>query len=235
VEKNSKPKLLILGLHSSLAPELIVKAKIKGFEIYGTTHRRDNLKFTLKDQLSGIFDLQLDDLEVSKVQLEKIGSHKYERVVSLIGATWKNSGEISYKSLSNYYQTLSLNLNLVHEKIIRFIDLNGTFLFMSSRAATHGSFDEHYAAVKAANTSFLMSLQRHTSSSVKIIPIACSLIEASSMYEKMSPVNQELHRERTRNRLVKIEEVIDILLRENFMYEESNFQNGIYRLGRDLN
>lgn len=185
--------------------------------------------------LSEIFDLQIDDIEISKSQLEKISIHKYKRIISLIGATWKNSDPDDNDSLLHYYQTLSLNLNLTHAEILKYLEIDGSFLFMSSRAAIFGSFDEHYAAVKASNTAFLLSLQRHCASKQNVIPIACSLVESSLMYEKMSPVNQELHRERTGNNLVQIEEVIDTLLNESLFDEKSNFKNGIYQLGRDLN
>ena len=233
--KISKPKLLILGIHSSLAPNLITKAKKSGFEIYGTTHHKRFTDITQTVGLSGIFDLQIDDLHTTKSQLDKIGAHKYKRIISLIGATSKNLDTNDEFSLSRYYQTLSLNLNLTHAEIFKFLELDGSFLYMSSRAAIYGSYDEHYAAVKASNTAFLLSLRRQCASTQSVIPVACSLIETSLMYERMSPNNQDLHRERTGNKLVQIEEVTEVLLRENLLDEKSNFKNGVYHLGRDFN
>ena len=233
--KISKPKLLILGIHSSLAPNLITKAKKSGFEIYGTTHRRKVLDLPHTVGLSGIFDLQIDDLDATKSQLGKIGVHKYKRIISLIGSTSKNLDTDDNASLSRYYQTLSLNLNLTHAEIFKFLELDGSFLYMSSRAAIFGSYDEHYAAVKASNTAFLLSLQGQCASTQSVVPVASSLIETSLMYERMSTKNQELHRERTGNDLVQIEEVTEVLLRDNLFDDKSKFKNGVYQLGRDFN
>lgn len=233
--KISKPKLLILGIHSSLASNLITTAKKSGFEVYGTTHRKKVLDIPCTVGLTEIFNLQIDDFVITKSQLEKIGAHKYKRIISLIGATSKNLDLDVENMLSSYYQTFSLNLNLAHAEIFKFLDLNGSFLYMSSRAAIYGSYDEHYAAVKASNTAFLLSLRRQCIATQSVVPVACSLIETSSMYEHMSPNNQYLHRERTGNNLVQIEEVTEVLLKENLLDEKSKIKNGIYQLGRDFN
>jgi NAD(P)-dependent dehydrogenase (short-subunit alcohol dehydrogenase family) len=234
MEETSKPKLLVLGLNSSLAPGLVLQAKKIGYQVYGTSHRKDLAANQNFGEIEEIFSLQLKNWDQTEIELEGLSKHRFSRIISLIGATWRSSNQSEYLAMSEYYQTLGLNLNLTHAATLKFLDADGTFVYVSSRAAVLGSFDEHYAAVKAANTLYLLSLRNQIQNGQTILPIASSLIETSAMYKEMSIESQVKHRERTGDQLIQIQEVVEALLKESYAESDPLMHNGIYYLGRDF-
>lgn len=217
-----------------MAPHLIRKAKTLGFHVYGTTHRGNFDKFQFNNEVEKVFPLQLADIEKTSSEIANLGSEKYSRIISLIGATYVNKNYSESIPLLDYYQMFSLNLNLAHSLLLGSLASDGTFIYMSSRAAIYGSFDAHYAAVKASNTAFLLSVQKSCEIGQSVVPIASSLIESSHMYNRMSPENREVHRQKTGNSLVQIEEIVDLLLKKNFSISDPSYKNGIYQIGRDM-
>jgi hypothetical protein len=206
-----------------------------GFQIYGTSRRGSIENVEFKSEIEEVFPLQFSDYEKTKTQISTISNHKYSRIISLIGATYINSNSHDYLSLEDYYKALSMNLNLAHSSLLETLTLSGTFVYMSSRAAVYGSFDAHYAAVKASNTAFLLSARKSCKSSQCVIPIVSSLIESSSMYRGMTSENREVHRQKTGDNLVQIEEIVNLLLKESFLETDPSYKNGIYQIGRDMN
>jgi NAD(P)-dependent dehydrogenase (short-subunit alcohol dehydrogenase family) len=82
---------------------------------------------------------------------------------------------------------------------------------LSSRSASHPSFDAHYAATKGALESLIHSIAPKLPNSQSVICIAPSLIENSEMFHEMTPENIERHKIRSSKKLLNLNEIAEFI------------------------
>ncbi len=193
-----------------MAPHLIDKFLAEGHIITATYRDVNKTQQDLKD----IFWLPLDLNSRDSISdfVKQINEYRFERIIVLIGATSNleaNLGAIDplYKYYENYISGLHF---LIRQTIVCLKDV-GNMVVLSSRAASHPSFDAHYAATKGALESLIHSIAPKLSTSQSVICIAPSLIENSEMYHEMTPENIERHKTRSRKKLLSINEVTEFI------------------------
>lgn len=140
--------------------------------------------------------------------LQSISENNFERIIVLIGATSNLEGDTgSLDLLYSYYENYISGLHYLIRQVIPLLQEPGNMVVLSSRAASHPSFDAHYAATKGALESLIRSLAPKLSSLQSVICIAPSLIENSEMYYEMSAENIEKHRSRSSKKLLDTNDI----------------------------
>ena len=140
--------------------------------------------------------------------LQSISENSFERIIVLIGATSNLEGDTgSLDRLYSYYENYISGLHYLIRQVIPLLQEPGNMVVLSSRSASHPSFDAHYAATKGALESLIRSLAPKLSSLQSVICIAPSLIENSEMYYEMSAENIEKHRSRSSKKLLDTNDI----------------------------
>lgn len=141
--------------------------------------------------------------------LQEIKDFRFERIISLIGKTSLGIENSDREALLSYYETYTLNLFYIIERLSsnHLLDHQSSQLTaIASRSAHHGSFDLHYAAVKGALVSFILSLGPKLEAPKTAISISPGLIIGSAMFDGMSVAVQRDHMNRSGGRLLDVKE-----------------------------
>lgn len=101
--------------------------------------------------------------------------------------------------------------DILEELLNSNIEEAGKIIIMSSISATRGSFDEYYAASKAALSMWAKSINKKFKNKSKVISIAPSLIKNSGMYYRMSSKNIEKHKKKRPAGLLTMENINDCI------------------------
>lgn len=194
--KNSAPKLLIVGGTSSLAPYLFKLAEKENFNIFATyrevepnTERSDirwlNLNFSDHESIDRFF-LEIENLE-------------FTRIIFLVG---KSSGFIqenfSDDNLQSYFHVQLLQPIKAIDRLLSFLETEqpANFIFVSSRAALYGSYDWPYGVAKAGIQNFVTSASKFMLSPRSALSVASGLIVGSRMQMEMNDEVVNSHKER---------------------------------------
>ncbi len=222
-------KILIVGANSSVASAFISEVTRFNPIIIGT-FREDTHDKSSAFLQQVFFDLA--DLNSLDRFVEYIAPESFHYIYIFVGATSgidTKNGLLA--SISDYYSMYSARLNYLLGKLGSSLQVGGTMVFLSSRAAHRSSYDSHYSAAKSSNEGFLLSLSALTQDK-RILVLAPSLIEDSTMYSQMSENTIKNHRERTRNQLLTMSEVVDKLIEMSM--NTIKYPNGsIECIGRD--
>jgi NADP-dependent 3-hydroxy acid dehydrogenase YdfG len=207
-------RILLLGGTSSLAPGLIHKLLDQGYMITATYRDINKTQPESNDLMWVPFDLK-SRTSISEF-LQSISGLRFERIIVLIGATSNLEGDTgSLDRLYSYYEQYISGLHYLIRQVIPHLQEDGNMVVLSSRSASHPSFDAYYAATKGALESLIRSLAPKLSSLQSVICVAPSLIENSEMYHEMSAENIERHKSRSGNKLLDVKDIAQ------FMFEMS--------------
>jgi len=204
VNLNSSKSLLLLGATSSLSRPIISLARAANWQVDVTVRDSDKI---LPSEVLNVFELNLSNKTSIEAFLENTNLRTYYGCISLLGATSSFSSPPNYRDLVSYYETHCTNYFYLLEQMILVknrIQTDGRLMVLGSRASVYGSFDLHYAAVKAALAGFALSLNRHTKTP-SVTCIAPSLIIGSKMYDSMDLDSRESHNVRSGNMLIDVD------------------------------
>lgn len=156
------------------------------------------------------------------------------KAISFIGETiGKKCTEVEYDEIARIYTATSLGLNFVLGKLLNIMPEKSSIIAVTSRSASHVSFDAHYSAIKASTEAFVRSSYQFCKNGQSILCVAPSLVDESSMFRKMSTENIEKHKARTDGPLLTIEELGEYIWQLSPEVCQSN--NGrTLQIGRDL-
>lgn len=195
---------LVIGADSSVGYELLKYFSKQGYRALGTTRRNENLR----DQ--NILSVNFDDPISLNEMISEVGS--IDIVIFCIG--FLPGKEIREYSDDDFFDVLNSNVLLVM-KVLRSlsakINRDGVVLFMGSIAGSAGSFDEAYAASKAALVGLTKSLAKKSKNGVRFNCIAPGLIKGSRMFEDFTAEEVERHEQQTPvGKLLALEDLVRI-------------------------
>jgi NAD(P)-dependent dehydrogenase (short-subunit alcohol dehydrogenase family) len=226
---SNSDKILIVGANSSLASALLPQVTRFTADITGVFRKKPNADST-KFQQKVFFDLA--DVASIENLIRQLSPQRFQYIYIFVGATSNidtKRGLIT--AVSEYYDMYGARLNYIFGNLENCLSVGGTMIFLSSRAAHRSSYDAHYSAAKSSNEGFLISLSAQTEEK-RILILAPSLIENSTMYTHMSDKTIDSHRERTGNQLLALDEVVDVLI--DMSMNKVKYPNGsIECIGRD--
>ena len=226
---SNSDKVLIVGASSSLASALVPQITRFRAEITGV-FREDTYVDSAIFQQKVFFDLA--DVTSIENLLGQLSSQSFDYIYIFVGATSSiDTKKGSITAVSEYYEMYSARLNYIFGNLENCLSIGGAMIFLSSRAAHRSSYDAHYSAAKSSNEGFLISLSAQTKEK-RILILAPSLIENSTMYSHMSDETIDSHRERTGNQLLTLDEVVGVLI--DMSMNKVKYPNGsIEFIGRD--
>ena len=208
--QESASRILLLGGTSSLAPQLIDKLLAQGYMITAT-YRDIKKTRPLSNDLFWV-PLDLNSRNSISDFLQIIRDYKFERIIVLIGATSNLEADTgAMDHLYSYYEKYVSGLHFLIRQVITNLQGIGNMVVLSSRSASHPSFDAHYAATKGALESLIRSIAPKLPNSQSVICVAPSLIENSEMYHEMSPENIERHKTRSTKQLLEISDMAEFI------------------------
>ena len=222
-------QILIIGANS-----LISRALVQGIKPYTS-------KITLVSRsLIGDIDsasedymaLNLEDIDSVSNLFQNLQESHFDYVYIFAGAVSKlDISSSSLEETQDYYRTYGASLNYLIGRIQTHLSDSATMIFVSSRAAHRPSYDAHYSAIKASTEAFIMSIANRFPGR-RLLVLAPSLIENTKMFNDMLQENIKMHRERTFNSLLTIDEVVESILEIRF--ERDKFLSGSTTyIGRD--
>jgi len=183
-------KCLIVGGNASIANDLNYVFASNDYEVYKTTRDKrfceTDKKFVYLNQ-SGVLEI------TRQVNLEKIDV--------LILCTGKLVGKdlLSYSDQeieSTFDANIILIIKFLRENL-SLINDQASVVFISSIAASAGSFDEIYSASKAALYGLTKSLAKKSMRGIRFNCISPGLIEETKMMQGFSSVEIEKHKAET--------------------------------------
>lgn len=205
-------KILIVGGTSSLASDIILKARDQFTEIT-CTYRNENKIFDKKCNWEHL-DLEQDNS--IDMFLDKILNQEYDTVILLIGSTTnKKYTDISLSDIKRYHEINSGSYIYLLQNIVSKIKDDGQIIVVSSRSANNASYDVHYSGAKASIQSAVKSLSKFLKNGQSIICLAPSLIQESKMYNEMSEDNIKKHLYLSNNNLITKNEFADFVISLN--------------------
>lgn len=217
-----------MGAGSSLAIDLLKKITPYSPEIIRVYRNSHSENHPVNNNLY----LDLTDKNSLNEFVKNIQNQEFTHIYIFIGKTSNIDlfiGQLS--EIENYYQAYAANLNFLMARLYEVLTEAGSMIFISSRAAHKVSYDAHYSAVKSSNEAFLRSLAGRNGNK-RVLILAPSLIENSTMFAAMDENTILKHRARTNNGLLTIQEVTDKLIKIS-LYKET-FQSGqIITIGGD--
>ena len=193
-------KLLLVGSTASLAPSIVELAQSKGYQVIGTYRTKINTNLILAEWLH--LDISKKDSILNFDKL--INNHKFDLIIFLPGAT-----NPKRDNLHEYITIHFLNSIQLFEILINKLSVTSqaTFIFVSSRAALHPSFDIYYSAIKSGLSAALRSMSSLSKYNGKLLSVCPGLIKESSMYYEMSSENRENHNMRSHGELLSKKEL----------------------------
>ena len=207
---NQNLKALIIGIDSSIISDLLANLSYLGYEIYGTSRRpRDEGK-----DYSKILDMDVSSIKSIENAFSIFGLQRFDLIVSAVGIT--AGTPLENDSPENIEYTVSVNLTsqlwmLPH--IVKLLQKNGVAFFLGSSAAEGESFDITYSACKAGLRAAISSyLKTRPLGTKRIYILEPSLVEESTMYGEMSPVNISTHRKKWDGSLLQKSEISKAIL-----------------------
>jgi NAD(P)-dependent dehydrogenase (short-subunit alcohol dehydrogenase family) len=203
----SRQRMLILGANSSLAPDLISRAKVIQVEIDVTVLNLDKQPINTLGH-SNTFQLDLRDAKSCENFSRSLVPETYDYIVSLIGAT---SGipieSATYSDIEKVFQINVIGVLSILPWLQKALNANGRMCFVSSSAAKGDSFDVAYAASKAALSVAAKSYSLRVPEAQAIFTIEPTAIENSKMFAEMSAEVQNKHSLRAQGKLLQIAQV----------------------------
>jgi len=200
-------RMLILGANSSLAPDLISRAKVIQTEVDVTV---SNLDKEPRNTLghSKTFQLDLRDAKSCENFSKSLVPGTYDYIVSFIGTT---SGipieSATYSEIEKVFQINVIGVLSILPGLQKALNATGRMCFVSSSAAKGNSFDVAYAASKAALSVAAKSYSLRVPTAQAIFIIEPTAIEKSKMFAEMSRETQNKHRSRAQGELLQINQV----------------------------
>ena len=203
--------IVIVGASSSIGKLIISKFRSPSTRII-TTYCSNNDILPEDNMLPMKLDLKIDfsiDMFIEKIH--SIATH-IDIAIFLAGILpGKNLQEYDKVDIENVMTINFIGQVKIIKGILPLLDSNSQIIMISSISAQRGSYDPIYAASKGAILSFVKSLAVN-STGVRINAISPGLIEDSTMYKKMSPERQELHRQQTSHKtLLQISDLVDVI------------------------
>ena len=199
--------MLILGANSSLAPDLISRAKVIQTEVDVTVSNLDHQPRNTLGQAK-TFQLDLRDAKSCENFSRSLVPGTYDYIVSLIGVT---SGlpieSATYFDIEKVFQINVIGVLSILPSLQKALNATGRVCFVSSSAAKGNSFDVAYAASKAALSIAAKSYSLRVPESQAIFTIEPTAIEKSKMFAEMSEETQNKHRSRAQGKLLQIAQV----------------------------
>jgi NAD(P)-dependent dehydrogenase (short-subunit alcohol dehydrogenase family) len=216
VQLSSSKNLLIIGATSSIAPALVSLAQNREYQVTGTYRNSQKMYGEITEWL------KLDLSSQSSVQefIQDLGGRSFDLVIYLAGAT---RGKIDPQE---YIESNLLNPLILFEMLTVKLaqETPSCFIFISSRAAKHPSFDVYYSAVKSGLSAALRSLSATAHPDSKFLSLLPGLIVGSNMYEEMDSKVRESHKTRSCNKLLDIKEAASEIF--NVVDNKESFVNG---------
>lgn len=205
-------KILIIGGTSSLANEIIIKAK-DVFTDITCTYRNKSKVFNKKCNWEY---LNLDENDSIDLFLNKILNKEYDTIIILIGSTTnKKYTDISIDDIKKYHEINSGSYIYLLQNIVLKIKDDGQIIVVSSRSANNASYDIHYSGVKASIQSAVKSLSKFLKNKQSIVCVAPSLIYESKMYNEMTKENIKKHLYLSNNNLINKNEFAEFIISLN--------------------
>jgi len=194
MERNGN-KVLIIGASSSLGRKVTDIFLENNYHVYATYNKNPNLITPL---VAKSFPLDLhSDSSISafssQLAQEKIN---FNVVVLLSGSLiGKSLQEYSFEEITRIMSINFVGQAKVVKEIIGYLCKGSLVTMLSSISGQRGSFDPIYASSKGAIISFVKSMSTWYAPNIRFNAIAPGLIDASTMYEQMSPGRIEFHKE----------------------------------------
>ena len=222
-------QVLIIGANS-----LISRALVQGIKPY--TSKITLVSRSLIEDIDSASEdyiaLNLEDIDSVSNLFQNLQESQFDYVYIFAGAVSKlDISSSSLEETQDYYRTYGASLNYLIGRIQTHLSDSATMIFVSSRAAHRPSYDAHYSAIKASTEAFIMSIANRFPGR-RLLVLAPSLIENTKMFNDMLQENIKMHRERTFNSLLTIDEVVESILEISF--ERDKFLSGSTTyIGRD--
>jgi len=222
-------RVLIIGANSLISRALV--QRIKPYTSKITLVSRLPIE-DIDSESEDYIALNLEDIDSVSNLFQNLQESHFDYVYILAGAASKlDISSSSLEETQDYYRTYGASLNYLIGRIQTHLSDSATMIFVSSRAAHRPSYDAHYSAIKASTEAFIMSIANRFPGR-RLLVLAPSLIEETKMFNDMLQENIKLHRERTFNSLLTIEEVVESILEISF--ERDKFLSGSTTyIGRD--
>jgi NAD(P)-dependent dehydrogenase (short-subunit alcohol dehydrogenase family) len=157
----------------------------------------------------GCLALDLSNEKSCRVFAKNLAGTEYRTVILLIGQmSIEDGSELSGLSeIESYFSTFVARYCWVINEVIEHSKNDIRILHVSSRSSKYGSWDEYYAAAKAAIEVFLRSKSKKTGGRIGSLSIAPSLIEGSGMLHSFEDEHIESHRRRAGGTLLTLDDV----------------------------
>lgn len=205
-QKKSFVSVLIVGGSSSLGKNLIDHLLSAGIYVYATSRSRQKES----PQISWL-KLDLSSKRSCKKFVNNLKNINFDKAVLLVGEVFDDREDPKLSKVSKYFETYISSYSWIINKIIKSSKQNNPhIMYMSSRSAVHGSWNEYYAAAKSAISLFIKSKNKH---GVGTLCITAGLIQGSEMYNTFTKKEIKDHCHRAGGNLVSVEEVSKELLK----------------------
>ncbi len=187
----------MLGGTSSLADAVITKALELGFTVHAT--RRESTGHNVRADIDRWYELDLNESSSVEEFFNSISREKFDTIICLIGKVFRNNDTDSnenFENLTIYFTSQVVRLSMICQFLIEkcmSIDPQSSFIYLSSRSAVNGSWDQYYACAKGAMHSFFLSLAKKVEIESRIVLVLSGLIQGSRMYQQMTPENRHKH------------------------------------------
>jgi 3-oxoacyl-[acyl-carrier protein] reductase len=194
----------VVGADSSVGRALVEYYHSAGYQVIGTTRRAPD------PASENIFNVNLEDAESLQNLVKRVEA--IDVLIICIGVLpGKSLQHYSDTELSAVFHSNAIVVMKVVRELLDHVRSGGAVLFMGSIAGSAGSYDEAYAASKAALVGLTKSLAKKSKNGVRFNCIAPGLIDGSRMFEGFTADEIEKHEQQTPvGKLLALEDLVRI-------------------------
>ncbi|BDW96813.1 putative short chain dehydrogenase/reductase [Thalassospira tepidiphila] len=180
----------VIGADSSVGRGLVEVYAKAGYQVIGTSRREP----ALPDK--NIFSIDLENPGSLRTLAKKAGA--IDVLILCIGMLpGKDLRHYTDTELSEVFHANAIIAMKVVRDLLDYMRVGGVVLFMGSIAGSAGSYDDAYAASKAALVGLTKSLAKKSSNGVRFNCVAPGLIEGSTMFGGFTEDEIKRHEQQT--------------------------------------
>jgi 3-oxoacyl-[acyl-carrier protein] reductase len=211
--------ILIIGISGSLGSAFANGLKTIGnYHIFGTTSQPSNIS-------ENVFHLDFQNDKTIHSFPDIIFNHV---IIASGYEPSSNLAESTAEHIDKMFRIHAIGPLLFLKKIAKQFAVDSSITFVSSPAAWQGSYDPSYAAVKGAVNSLVRTLAKDFAPKTRVNALSPSLIEDSTVFNKMTKDFKQKHIDKTLNRrLLSVTECVEAI---KFIFSSKHYTGQILHL-----